>query len=368
MAKVCLIGGSSEKATGLERYSFGLTRALSRTNGHSFYSTFPEKFEGVTYVGGISPHGANPVLRFINNQVLFPLRIGAYGFDIVHSLTAWFPRLMPNIRRKIITVHDLTPILFPEFHTKKTVWSFRHVISYSVKKADAIVADSFCTKKDLVERLGVDESMISVIHLGVDHERYHPVKDKMRLAQVRSRYRLPEEFILAVGTIEPRKNMLGLAKAYLRAKTAHKLVIAGRRGWMSEPFFRMLESEPELKRDVILLDYVAEEDLPALYGLSQLFVYPSLYEGFGLPPLEAMACGTPVLTSDTSSLPEVVGDAALRVDPYDTDALANAIAKALSEPSLRKRLSRKGIERARAFTWDRSASEVLKVYDKALSR
>jgi glycosyltransferase involved in cell wall biosynthesis len=202
--------------------------------------------------------------------------------------------------------------------------------------------------------------------LGVD-AAYRPLEDTAALATLAGKYGLPEEIILYVGTLEPRKGLDTLLDAYARlaGEVCHHLVIAGKRGWYTDLLFRLVERLGIAGR-VHFTDYVPDEDLPGLYNLADLFVFPSRYEGFGLPPLEAMACGVPVITTTAASLPEVVGDAALLVSPGDAEALAAALRRGLVDAGLRADLRGRGVKRARCFTWEATARRTLQVYEELL--
>jgi glycosyltransferase involved in cell wall biosynthesis len=217
-----------------------------------------------------------------------------------------------------------------------------------------------------VELLGVDVSRVVVVYPGVE-PRFQRVQDRQALDAVRQRYNLPDHFALGLGTLQPRKNLGRLIEAYAGVReelgSELHLVIAGGAGWMYESVFRRV-AELGLQNLVSFPGYIADEDLPTLYSLADLFVFPSLYEGFGLPVLEAMACGTPVVTSAVSSLPEVAGDAALLVDPLDTQALAEAMRRALDDTRLRSEMVQKGLEQARRFTWAVSARQLMEIYHR----
>jgi glycosyltransferase involved in cell wall biosynthesis len=245
------------------------------------------------------------------------------------------------------------------------------VVPASVRRADVVLADSESTRSDVTELLGVAPDRVWVIYPGVDGH-FRRVHNQDALAAVRRRYHLPERFVLSVGTLQPRKNFERLIEAYAqvrssvpplrgRASSNVDLVIAGGTGWMYDGIYRRVE-ELRLQGQVHFPGYVADEDLPALYSLADLFVFPSLYEGFGLPVLEAMACGTPVVTSNTSSLPEVVGDAGLTVDPHDVEALAEAMRQLLGDVGLRDAMVQRGLLQARQFTWSGAAEQLLRVY------
>lgn len=273
--------------------------------------------------------------------------------------------LLPYFRRvrTVFTLHDLIPLLFPEFHLPLNRWFLNLMFPKFLRRADAIVAVSECTKRDAVRIYGVPEEKISVIYNGVD-ARFHPVRDAETLRRVRATYGLPEAYILYVGTIEPRKNLVRLLDAFHALRQQgypHKLVLVGAKGWLYQPVFDKIAALG-LGDEVILPGYISDEDLPAVYSGAALFVFPSLYEGFGIPPLEAMACGVPTVVADTSSLPEVVGDAALMVPPTDTGALAAAMNQVLADSVLAEELARRGPERARLFTWDRAARQLVDLY------
>jgi glycosyltransferase involved in cell wall biosynthesis len=217
--------------------------------------------------------------------------------------------------------------------------------------------------------MDIPAARITVIVAGVD-KCFRPVTDPLILDRVRARYRLPDRFILSISTLEPRKNFIGLIAAFNHLATTSRrppiadlhLVIAGGKGWLYDDIFAAAEASPVRKR-IHLTGFVADEELPALYSLADLFAFPSHYEGFGIPVLEAMACGIPVVCADNSSLPEVAGDAALLVEGTDTDALAEAMAKLLIDISLRERLIERGFEQARRFTWEGAAKRLLRVYE-----
>jgi len=231
------------------------------------------------------------------------------------------------------------------------------MIPQMARRSEKVIAISESTKRDIVSLLEIEEEKISVTHLGVD-KRFRPVTEEQELAGVRRKYNLPPKYILYVGLIEPRKNLEALVDAY-HADSLHTefdLVLAGNLGWGYAPLLEKVANS-RIRNRIHMPGYIADTDLPALFSMAATFAYPSVYEGFGLPVLEAMACGTPVITSQVSSLPEVAGDAAILVDPSDRKALALALQKVLSDDHLRKSLSEKGIRRARLFTWEKNSSE-----------
>ena len=270
---------------------------------------------------------------------------------------------LPPVRRArtILTVHDLSFMRVPECSEPGLRQYLLKAVPASVRRADCILADSECTRGDVIELLGVDAHKVKVVYPGVE-PRFRPVQDARELAAVRTRYALPNRFVLGLGTLQPRKNFGRLIEGYAQIRCDlsedTQLVIAGGKGWLYDDIFQRVE-QLGLGNVVHFPGYVDDKDLPALYSLADLFAFPSLYEGFGIPPLEAMACGTPVVTSSVSSLPEVVGDAALLVKPTDVDALAEALREALLSRRLRDKLIQQGLDRAKEFTWARGARQVL---------
>ena len=279
----------------------------------------------------------------------------------------YFPDFaLPPVRRgrSVITVHDLSFLLVPDCAEIGLRRHLEKVVPMSVRYADFVTADSENTRNELTTLLDVEPNRVAVVYGGVD-AHFHPVTDDAELQVARAKYGLYSPFILYVGTIEPRKNLGRLLRAFtgLRTKfqSRHRLVIAGGLGWLYQDVLREIE-EISTEHDVVFLGRVSDEDLPALYSLADIFAFPSLYEGFGLPPLEAMACGLPVVCSSTSSMPEVVGDAGVLVSPYDVDGWSTAMAGLLEDGDRRRELARLGRERARQFTWERSARQLLDIF------
>jgi glycosyltransferase involved in cell wall biosynthesis len=300
--------------------------------------------------------------------------------------------------RKIITFHDLSFVRYPEFFSwRKRLWQrFLIGAKKEAKTADRIIAVSESTKEDLVNLFKIKEEKIKVIYSGVG-EQFKPIsviqersgdfchcEEVRRLAddeaissdnqrdcfvarsagwrrRASRNDRLPKRFILYFGTIEPRKNIIGLIRAFELLKDKEiKLVIAGAKGWLCQDIFKAA-GQSKRNQDIFFTGFVQEEDKPLLYNLAELFVYPSFFEGFGFPPLEAMACGVPTIVSNTSSLPEVVGSAAIMVNPYDISEIAWAMEIALSGKELREKMKQEGIEQAKKFSWDKTSQETLQL-------
>lgn len=293
-------------------------------------------------------------------QWTLPLEIGMTGLDLLHS-----PDFIPPFHRNyssVITIHDLAFLLYPHFVTRESARYYGQ-IDRAVQSADHIIAVSESTKWDTIHLLGVPEDKITVIYEAANPV-FRPIDDQEKLNQIRAKYGIWGDFILFVSTIEPRKNLPNLLRAFQQFLGGYddglKLVVVGRHGWLFEEVSAILE-ELDLE-EVIFTGKASAKDLLFLYNAGQGLVYPSLYEGFGLPPLEAMACGTPVVTSNVSSLPEVVGDAALMVDPEDISGLAKAIGRVLTDEALRKDLIERGFKQAKLFSWERTAKETLALY------
>lgn len=295
--------------------------------------------------------------------VPFPADLLTGTVDVFHSPDYLLPPLRQG--KKVVTVHDLSFLRHPEAAEPSLRAYLSTTVPRSVRKADLVLGDSESTRQDVIELLGIDGDRVEVVYPGVG-QAFRVIDDQQHLALVRELHGLDRPFVLNVGTLEPRKNLVTLLDAYAalrRRGLEHKLVIAGGRGWLYDGVFRRVE-ELSLEQDVLFLGYVAEAHLPAIYGLADLLVFPSLYEGFGLPPLEAMACGTPVITSDSSSLPEVVGEAGLMVPAQDADALAEAIARVLADSGLREDLVKKGLSRSTQFTWQAVGEKLLAIYQR----
>jgi glycosyltransferase involved in cell wall biosynthesis len=260
----------------------------------------------------------------------------------------------------VVTVHDLSFRRYPEFFSpKRRLWHKMIDPDRLISNAARVIAVSRHTKDDVIETYGVDESLIEVVSPAVSGAYVR--QDEKRIEEARRRYILPKRYVLYLGTLEPRKNIEGLIDAFNMISSDIDLVIAGGKGWMYDRIFR--KAKESAKHDRIhFAGYVKEEDKPALYTGARAFIYPSFYEGFGIPALEAMACGTPVVASHASSLGEVVGDAGLLVNPNDTEEIAQSIDRILEDKMLRIRFKEKGLERAAGFSWETGAQTLERVF------
>ncbi len=270
--------------------------------------------------------------------------------------------------RSVVTVHDLGHRYYPDAHTRGQRWYLEWSTRYHVRTAAHVLADSASTRDDLVRLYGADPGRVTVAHLGVDPS-LRPVGEARTIDAARLKYGIDGPYLLYVGTLQPRKNLARLIDAFERVLRSGavgpdlKLVLAGKRGWLYQEILARAQTLG-IAANVCFPGYVQGTDLAALYSGATLFVMPSLYEGFCMPVLEAMACGTPVVCSDVSSLPEVVGNAALTFGPRDTDDIARAIARGLGDASLRADLAERGAARARQFTWRACAERVLDVLEQ----
>jgi glycosyltransferase involved in cell wall biosynthesis len=284
--------------------------------------------------------------------------------------------VLPILRRRrrnsksrtkfVVTIHDLVGFIFPEtFTLKMRLWQHLFV-GNAVRVADRILADSEATKKDILRFYNLDANLINVVYPPVG-EQFRPITDPATIASIRKTHNLPEKFILYVGTLEPRKNVAALARAYAKLpgelRDRYALILAGAAGWYSAEILKEIDSLKMTDR-IRILGYVDRGDLAGLYSMATVFAYLSVYEGFGSPPLEAMACGTPVLSSHSSSLPEAVGDAGFLVDPNNIDEISAHLARMLTDDSLRKKFSQAGLKWAQQFSALEKAREVLRIFEE----
>jgi glycosyltransferase involved in cell wall biosynthesis len=269
----------------------------------------------------------------------------------------------------VVSIHDLSFEHLPQTFKWRSRKQLRITVRRTARQASQVIALSEHGRNDIVDTYQVSPERKSVIPLSAG-DQFRPIRNEDELQRVRQTYAIKGEYMLSVGAIQPRKNLSRLVAAYARLRHARpevklpKLVLAGKCAWLYDETLRTIE-ELQLSDSIILTGYVPQSDLPALYSGAICFIYPSYFEGFGLPPLEAMKCGVPVIVGDRTSLPEVVGDAAVLVDPFDVDALAAAIEKVISDSDLRTELGLKGLGRAKLFNWRETARQTLAVYRKA---
>ena len=305
---------------------------------------------------------SSPWRRVWLDQARVPELARQYRAELVHypaSIAGQWGRA-----RTIVTIHDLAFLRNPAWFRADRAAFYRLTIGRSARRAARIIADSAATKTDLVEYLRIPEERIDVVHLGVS-EVFAP-RSAEEQSSVKTRYGLPKPYFLYYGTLEPRKNLAQLIDAWscVSGDISEDLVIVGRRGWKTEEIDLAIQRCSHRAR-IRMLGFVSQEDLPALISGARALVWPSLWEGFGLPPLESMACGTPVLTSAVSSLPEICGDAALLVDPTSVVEIADGISRLASDDALCADLRGRGLARVQEYTWERTARGLLDSYRRA---
>ncbi|MBP1466567.1 glycosyltransferase family 4 protein [Candidatus Chloroploca sp. M-50] len=341
---------------------------LDRQNRYTVYTT-----RGLTSAAlGLPPNFCvrpshlptiNPRVRIPWEQLLAPLLLRSMRADLFHGVLNVAPLFCPV--PSVITIHDLAFIRFPQTFRAYNRTYLDFATRLSARRASRILAVSEHTKREVVGLLGIPEDRIIVTPNAV-RDHFRPPEPGV-LAHFRARKGLPERFLLTVGTLEPRKNLTTLLDAYAQVVRTHQvpLLIGGGKGWLYDAVFQRLEALG-LRDLVEFVGYIEEEELPLWYAAATVFVFPSIYEGFGMPPLEAMACGTPVITSASASLPEVVGDAGLMVNPHDAGAFAQAIIALLDDRALHHELRERGLRRAEAFSWHTTAERTLAAYEAAV--
>jgi len=363
-----------EQGGGIGRYVRELVTSLAEIDKETPYSLF---------IAGAGQLGDSPEGNFqwkptkispkwfarIWHRLRMPIPIDLFTgqLNLFHATDFVLPPTLPTTKT-ILTVHDLSFIRVPDAASPRLRAYLNQVVPRSVKNANHILADSQATKEDIVEFYDTPAEKITVLLSGVD-KIFMPQADKSQIDSVRQKYQIGSKpYIFTIGTVQPRKNYSRLIQALARLRENKydvQLVIAGGKGWLEDEMYQTIE-ETKLFDFVKLIGFADEVDLPTLYSDAMCFAFPSLYEGFGLPILESMACGTPVVTSNISSLPEVAGNDALLVDPYDVEELAYALERILTDTELRQKLVDGGLQRAKAFTWERSAIQLRSVYQQIL--
>ncbi len=356
------------RRTGIEEYTLNILQELLKSKEDEFllfYNAFLK----------------SQVPKFIlkrKNAKLFDFNVpdklvGFFSFfsqpkvdDILGGTDVFFsPHFMSSYvkkSKKVVVFHDLSFLYYPEFFSfKKRYWHFLQNPKKQAKNADMIITVSESTKFDIVEFYKIEEKKIKVIYPGVNRN-FKPLFKNEILESVRKKYDLPERFILYFGTIEPRKNIEGIISAFekVREKEKISLVLAGTFGWLFDDILNKAKNS-KFKNDIVFTGFVNQNDKVHIYNMAELFLYPSFFEGFGMPPLEAMACGVPAIVSNCSSMPEVVGDSAVLVNPYNENEIAQAILAILKDEKLKKTFKEKGILRSKKFSWEKAGKETLKV-------
>lgn len=354
--------------TGIREYVQNVIKNLSKIDKRNEYVIFLNKEDLPDYSLDQS-NFKQRIIRSkaftISEQVEIPFFVRLERLDIYHSPHFVLPLF--NSCRNVVTIHDLIPKFFSEELSSfmaKIYYNF--MLKAAMKNAAKILTDSNATKKDIIEIFDVPDGKITVTYLGVS-DKYRPVDQEDLSSKIKKKFNISEDFLLYVGLQKPHKNLVRLIEAFKillwDPKIRVQLLIVGKKDTKSSAVIRTIE-RLNLKDSIRLTGYVSKEDLPLIYNAALAFVFPSLYEGFGLCPLEAMACGTPVISSDFTSLKEVLGDAALIFNPLDIRDMADKMRQIITDEALRKQLKQKGLRRASEFSWKRCALETLEVYEE----
>lgn len=356
---------------GPRTYVLGLLTALLQSDRENEYVVFyndPVHLGRFPRATEIVLPGKNPAARLWREHVLLPAACRRERVDLLHCPKSAVPYFSPC--PTVVTLHDLIPITHPETEKFAARAYWRLQIPIAARRSSFIITDSEHARQEIIDKFRIAPARIKAIMLGFEPGMLAP-RDAEAGALLRSRYTLPERYLLYVGTIQPRKNIATLIEVYARLRHQRpalpKLVIVGRKGWLYDSLFSRI-AELCLTDEVLFTGFVPDEDLPFIYDGAVLFAYLSYFEGFGLPPLEAMACGVPVVCSDTTSLPEVVGDAGITVAPDDQEAIAAAFCRILDDPAYAAQLGERGRQRARRFSWEAAAVETLAVYRTVMEK
>jgi glycosyltransferase involved in cell wall biosynthesis len=356
---------------GIGTYVRNLLRHLARIDRATEYVLFTQPADielgselGENFRTVVERAGAYSV----KEQLTIPMDLRREGIDLFHAPHYVLPPLTPC--KSVVTIHDCIHLRFPQYLPNRFAYAYaRSSLWVATHRASRVLTVSEASKRDILRYFHVPEAKIDVIYNAIDDRLGEPLCDE-EIAQVRERYQLTDPFVLYAGNIKPHKNLERLIEAFHMFRRGGfeqvKLLIIGDEISQYATLRRAVHRH-KLHKHVRFFGFVPDKTLAALYRLASVFVFPSLYEGFGLPPLEAMASGTPVITSNVSSLPEVVGDAALLIDPYDSAEIANAIRRVLTEPALAADLRQRGLARVKDFSWERSVARVRDIYQEVLS-
>ncbi|MCK4352412.1 glycosyltransferase family 4 protein [candidate division WOR-3 bacterium] len=365
--------GIYKELDGIGRFGINLLRELAHLDSFNEYIVYknPEMNSSIVSKPNFTERIINIPRFTIKEQVVLPEIFKKDKLDIFHCLHNVLPVFYYG--KSIVTIYDIMTIAFPWFYEafpliKRYIgfFYFKLSVGLSAKKASKVIVTSKYTKKEVMRYLNLEREKVKICSAAVD-KVFKPINDNNLLNNVLEKYKISESFILYTGNFKPYKNLKRIIKAYdlllKRRRPLPKLVIGGYDKKYEKPIKEFVMKNG-LEEEIVFTGYIERNDLPLLMNQALFFVFPSIYEGFGLPPLEAMACGTPVITSNTSSLPEVVGDAAVLVNPYNIKEIADAIENVLTNKKLREKLISKGLERVKLFSWEKCAKETLKVYEE----
>ncbi len=360
---------SSGSVSGVENYTLNLLDHLLARDKKNTYTLFYNSFFKSKIQEFHFVNSKTKITRIPNKILNLALKFGLVSLEqLIGPFDVLF---MPNLNqfsirpqvKLVLTVHDLSPVVVPEFYDlKRRLWHNFLGYGQAFKRADLIFAVSEHTKSDLVKLFSIPEKKIKVIYPGIDHKIFNSEIPTEKLREVRNRYGLPGDFILFSNTIEPRKNLENLLKAFEQITHPSFLVIAGKKGWKYRSIFRAIKKSKKAAK-IKYIGYIPEADKPALIRLSKLLVYPSFYEGFGFQPLEALFCKVPVMVSNVTSLPETVGQAGLLVNPYNISEMSFSIEQLLTDRNLREKILVKAEEKLPIYNWDLAAQKVLEAME-----
>ena len=356
--------------TGIGRYTYEVSSQLEKSDYFElnyFYGYYSKKLLQSSSESSKNSLKSiitkNALIKKLAREVLnLASRLSPSSFDLY-----WQPNFIPHSgvkTKKIVTsIHDFSFILYRDFHPKERIEYIEKYFFNNVSKSDMIITGSEYTKQEILQQLAFTEDKIKVIPHGINYNLFKVYQEP------KVDFDLPQKYILSVGSIEPRKNLIGLLKAYnlldSELKQEYKLVLVGFKGWENRDIMEIIEKNQE---SIHYLGFISDKELAKVYNLASLFVFPSFYEGFGLPPLEAMACATPVVSSNSSSLPEVGGDAVVYCDPNDCSDIKDKIAMVLHDKELQKEMVDKGLQQAKKFSWEKSAQEHMRVFKELMKK
>lgn len=344
------------QSSGFGSYVTNLVKALKKFYPDNEYNLIcPSKTQDLS-----------TIKRFIWDQFTFPNLAKKEKVDILHQPCFSAPIFYSG--KKIVTVHDIIPLIFPHILPFASRMYFSKWMTYSYRHADSIICDSKSTKKDIIKYLKIRPEKIKVIYLAVS-DNFKPAKSKKHINHIKNLYKTGDKYFIHIGTMEPRKNLDFLIKAYFKAVKSgvkENLVIVGKKGYNYQKLYELVD-KLNLQNRVIFTGYAEDKDIPALYSGATALTFPSIYEGFGFPPLEAMACGTPVIASNASSIPEVVGSAGILLSPKNENLWVKNMIKLANSPDLAQRLKRLGLEQAKKFSWEKTARETIEIYKRIIN-
>lgn len=367
---------TKRQKTGVGYYTYNLIKALQKTDNKNDYTLLFWKIllkKGYSPIEITAPNFKNKFIRFSYHLYykLFKLGLGIpLNFFAKKPDLALFTNfvLFPVYGgKKVVVIYDLSFKKYPQYSDKKNEIFLNKFVPKAVKKADHIITISQNSKKEIIEFYNASPDKVSIINPSYSKDIFKPQK-KDSIEKIKEKYKIGSNYFLFTSSLEPRKNVLGIIKAYvslpLEIRKENSLVLVGGKGWKDEEIWLEIEKQRKQGNKIITPGYVLEEELPIFYSGANIFLYPSIYEGFGIPILEAMACGAPVITSNISSMPEVAGDAALLVNPEKSEEIKEAIIEIVNNDNLRKDLIDKGFKQIKKFSWEESAKKLLEVFKK----